>query len=328
MEKNEIRKKQIVKEKIRQDKTLFINDIYNWLQSTKIYCKQSTYSHYEYTVYSKLIPEFGEYKKNQMNRDLINQFTEKLLNDGLDPKTVRDILTILNQILKYGNIQLKIIMPKIKKIKIQIYTKEDQEALEMALVKNINEINLGIYLCLYTGLRIGELCALKWKNIDLNSNIIKISKTLIRVKDNSKVSNKKTKIILDDPKSCSSIRSIPIPMFIVPVLKKFKKNEECFFLTGNNDYIEPRCYSNYYKKILADIRINKSGFKDYNFHALRHTFATRCIEGGFDPKTLSEILGHSSVKITLERYVHPSFDIKVKMMNNLKPIITNFKDRI
>lgn len=325
MEKNEIRKKQIVKEKIKQDKTMFITDIYSWLQSTKIYCKQSTYSHYEYTVYSKLIPEFGEYKKNQMSRDLINHFTEKLLNDGLEPKTVRDILTILNQILKYGNIQIQIIMPKIKRKKIQIYTKEDQEILEKELIKNINESNFGIYLCLYTGLRIGEICALKWENIDLNNNIIKIQKTLIRVK-NDRTSKKKTKLILDDPKSVSSIRSIPIPMFIIPILKKLKKNEECFFLTGKNTFIEPRCYLNHYKKILASIREDKSNFREYNFHALRHTFATRCIENGFDPKTLSEILGHSSVKITLERYVHPSFDIKVKMMNHLKPIITNFKD--
>ena len=204
-------------------------------------------------------------------------------------------------------------------------TKNDKEILEKELIKNINESNFGIYLCLYTGLRIGEICALKWENIDLNNNIIKIQKTLIRVK-NDRTSKKKTKLILDDPKSVSSIRSIPIPMFIIPILKKLKKNEECFFLTGKNTFIEPRCYLNHYKKILASIREDKSNFREYNFHALRHTFATRCIENGFDPKTLSEILGHSSVKITLERYVHPSFDIKVKMMNHLKPIITNFKD--
>ncbi len=301
--------------KITIEKSLFSGDIHNWLKSVKISCKKSSYSCYEYTVYAHLIPEFGHYKIKQITKNHINEFTEKLLSNGLAPKTVKDILIILQQVLKYHDIKIDITMPKIAKKEIQILKKEHQIALEKKLISNIDEPNLGILLCLYTGLRIGELCALKWKNIDLENKIIKIKKTLIRIKNPDKNSNNKTTVILDVPKSISSIRNIPIPIFIIPLLKKFKKNNDYFFLTGREKYIEPRSYTNHYKKIMKSVGLDK-----YNFHALRHSFATRCIENGCDPKTLSEILGHTDVKITLDRYVHPSFDNKVKLMNNLNPM--------
>lgn len=311
------KKSKILEETIIIDKSLFSGDIYNWLKSVKISCKRSTYSNYEYTVYAYLIPSFGKYKKKQINKNLINEFTEKLLNKGLAPKTVKDILIILQQILKYVNINIDITMPKVKKKEIQILTKDDQLKLEQLLSNCIDEDSFGLYLCLYTGLRIGELCGLKWKNIDLDNNIIKVEKTVIRVKNYDKSIKTKTVIILDDPKSTASIRDIPIPNFIVPILKKLRKDNEDFFLTGKPKFIEPRSYTNHFKKIMKSIDIDK-----YNFHALRHTFATNCIENGCDPKTLSEILGHSNVKITLDRYVHPSFDNKIRMMNNLNPMFS------
>lgn len=293
----------------------FSNCIYNWLKSVKISCKRSTYSNYEYTVYAYLLPRFGHYTKKQIDKNMINEFTEELLNKNLSPKTVKDILIIFQQILKYVDLNVNITMPKIKKSEIQILSKDDQLMLEKKLSNNISEDNFGLIICLYTGLRIGELCGLKWKNIDLENKIIRVEKTLIRVRNYDKSLKKKTIVILDEPKSISSVRNIPIPDFIVPVLKRLKKDDECFFLTGNKKFIEPRSYMNHYRKIMKSIRIEQ-----YNFHALRHTFATRCIENGCDPKTLSEILGHSNVKITLDRYVHPSFDNKVKMMNNLIPM--------
>ncbi len=297
------------------DKSLFSGDIYNWLKSVKISCKKSSYSNYEYTVYAHLIPKFGKYKRKQINKNMINEFTENMLNNGFSPKTVKDILMILQQILKYNNININITMPKISKKEIQILTKEHQKILEQKLKNYINEDYFGIFLCLYTGLRIGELCALKWENIDLNNNVIRVEKTLIRVKNYDKNMKQKTVVILDEPKSVSSIRNIPIPVFIIPILKRLQKENEYFFLTGTTKFIEPRSYTNHYKSIMNSINLNQ-----YNFHALRHTFATRCIEIGCDPKTLSEILGHSDVKITLDRYVHPSFDNKIKMMNNLSPM--------
>ena len=311
------KKKEILESSVIIDKSLFSGDIYNWLKSVKISCKISSYSDYEYTAYAYLIPNFGSFKRKQINKDIINDFTEKLLNKGLAPKTIKDILIILQQVLKYVGITIDITMPKVKKKEIQILTKEDQLSLETYISKNINEDNFGMFLCLYTGLRIGELCALKWKNIDLDNNIIKVEKTLIRVKNFDKSIKTKTKVILDDPKSTSSKRNIPIPNFIISILKNLKKNDDDFFLTGKSVFIEPRSYTNHYKKVMKLLNIDK-----YNFHALRHTFATRCIENGCDPKSLSEILGHSNVKITLDRYVHPSFENKVKMMNNLNPLFS------
>lgn len=294
-------------------------DIYKWLKTVKIRCKKSTYSNYQYTVYSRIIPKFGKIKKSNITSELINNYTVELLDEGLMPKTIKDILILLGQILKFSNISIKIAMPKIPKNEIQIFSKEEQAKLEKNLLENMDLINFGIFFCLYTGLRIGELCALKWENIDIKNKKIKIKKTINRIKDTDNKSKNKTTIIIDDPKSISSIREIPIPKFILPILKEFGKNvsENSFLITGNDKFIETRTYFNHYKKVLKNINL-----KSYNFHALRHTFATRCIENGCDPKTLSEILGHSSVKITLERYVHPNYENKVKMMNQLKPIYT------
>lgn len=298
------------------DKSYLGYDINLWLNNSKIKNKKSTYSNYQYTVKSRIIPKFAKIKKKTISLDIINKFTADLLSEGLAEKSVKDILIILQQILKTGDINIKIPMPKVPKTEIQILSKKEQTKLEKELLNNFNETAFGIYFCLYTGLRIGELCALKWDNIDLNNKKIYVKKTLVRIQNPVVDAKKKTIVIIDEPKSSSSIREIPLPDFIIPMLKKLSKNttSETFLISGTNKYIETRTYFNKYKKILSSIDLDS-----YNFHALRHTFATRCIENGCDPKTLSEILGHSSVKITLERYVHPNYENKVLMMNQLKP---------
>ncbi len=297
--------------------TKFSKSVYSWLKSAKIRCKKTTYSNYQYIVDAHILPEFKDIKIKDLNNDLVNSFTEKLLANKLEAKTVKDILVIVKQICKYAGIDIVISMPKVKKNSIQILEKKEQQILEKFLQENISFKNLGIYLCLYTGLRIGEICALKWENIDLENGNIYIKETITRIKNSDSKSKQKTIILIDSPKSMSSFRVIPLPAFLTHLFKTTIKNvnESDYFLTGTKNYIEPRNYFNYYKRIMK-----KLGIKDYNFHALRHTFATRCVESGFDPKLLSEILGHSSVKITLERYVHPSYDNKVFMMNKLKPM--------
>ena len=299
------------------DKTYIGYDINSWLNNSKIKNKKSTYSNYQYTIKSRIIPKFAKIKKKSISLELINKFTSELLNEGLMEKTVKDILIILQQILKYGDINIKIPMPKVPKNEIQILKKDEQTKLEGELLKNLNEETFGIYFCLYTGLRIGELCALQWKNIDLKNKKIKVKKTLIRIKNPDESAKKKTIIIIDEPKSSSSIREIPIPDFLIPLMGNLEENvtPDTFLVSGTEKFIETRTYFNKYKKILNAIDMG-----NYNFHALRHTFATRCIENGCDPKTLSEILGHSSVKITLERYVHPNYENKVIMMKQLKPL--------
>lgn len=299
------------------DKTYIGYDINSWLNNARIKNKKSTYSNYQYTIKSRIIPKFAKIKKKAISLELINKFTSELLSEGLMEKTVKDILIILQQILKYGDINIKIPMPKVPKNEIQILKKDEQTKLEEELLRNLNEKTFGIYFCLYTGLRIGELCALQWKNIDLKNKKIKVKKTLIRIKNPDEGLKKKTIIIIDEPKSSSSIREIPIPDFLIPLMNDLSKNTtpDTFLVSGTEKFIETRTYFNKYKQIL-----NKLDLGVYNFHALRHTFATRCTENGCDPKTLSEILGHSSVKITLERYVHPNYENKVIMMNQLKPL--------
>lgn len=299
------------------DKTYIGYDINSWLNNAKIKNKKSTYSNYQYIIKSRIIPKFAEVNKKAISLEFINKFTSELLSEGLMEKTIKDILIILQQILKYGDINIKFPMPKIPKNEIKILRKDEQIKLEEELLRNLNEKTFGIYFCLYTGLRIGELCSLQWKNIDLKNKKIKVKTTLIRIKNPCENSKKKTIIIMDEPKSSSSIREIPIPDFLISIMYDLSQNvtPDTFLVSGNEKFIETRTYFNNYKQIL-----NKLDLGVYNFHTLRHTFATRCVENGCDPKTLSEILGHSSVKITLERYVHPNYENKVKMMNQLKPL--------
>lgn len=313
----------IINKKIKEndlkilDKSLFGSDIYKWLNSAKIRCKKSTFSNYQYTVNARIIPKFANLKKKSITSEIIDNYTYELLEEGLVPKTVKDILIILQQILKYAELNVRISMPKVPKKEIQIFTKEEQKRLEEFLLFKLNNVQLGIFICLYTGLRIGEICALKWEDIDIENKKFKIKKTITRIKNPIVSSSQKTIIVIDEPKSLSSIRDIPIPDFLIPMLIKFScfSKSSDFFITGTNKFIETRTFFNKYKKILKQLHMEK-----YNFHALRHTFATRCIENGCDPKTLSEILGHSNVNITLERYVHPNYENKVRMMNKLKPM--------
>lgn len=299
------------------DKSFFGSDIYKWLNSTKIRCKKSTYSNYQYTVNARIVPRFAKVKKKNITAELINSYTSELLEEGLLPKTVKDILIILQQILRFAGIDINISMPKVPKNEIQIFSRDEQTNLEKVLLESLNLTTFGIYLCLYTGLRIGELCALKWENIDLENKRITIKKTITRIKNPDNNSRKRTIVVTEEPKSSCSIREIPIPDFIISLFEKIcvDRSPSSFLITGTDKFVETRTYFNRYKKILRNIKLD-----DYNFHALRHTFATRCVENGCDPKTLSEILGHSSVKITLERYVHPNYENKVRMMNQLKPM--------
>jgi len=163
-------------------------------------------------------------------------------------------------------------------------------------------LKAGILICLFMGIRIGELCALKWQDIDLEADEIRISKTIQRIKNTEPNPTTKTKIIIDTPKSETSIRAIPIPDFLFKILKALKSNNDCYFLTGKPDkFIEPRLYQMKFKKFLEECKI-----RDVTFHTLRHTFATRAVESGFDTKSLSEIIGHTDINFTYRRYVHPS----------------------
>ena len=171
----------------------------------------------------------------------------------------------------------------------------------------------GVMLSLYTGIRIGELCALQWVNLCLDSSTLKVRKTLQRIQDLSTGAETRTKVIITDPKSQCSVRNIPMPAFMVELAGRFEAEPMAYVLSGaESRYIEPRIMQERFKQYVAE-----AGIADANFHATRHTFATRCVEVGFDIKSLSEILGHANVNITLNRYVHSSFELECSNMSKL-----------
>lgn len=298
------------------NKRLFANVINVWLEKKKVEIKESTYSRYYEIVKKYIIPAFGEMRDYQITNENVTEFVLSLINLSLSNKTIKDIVTVLKQIFKFANINISISSPKVEKNKIKILSLEEQKRLETYIKNNFDNVELGIFLALYMGLRIGEICGLKFKDIDIENKLINVNRTVQRVKNLDSHSQAKTKIIITAPKTESSKRCIPIPSTILPYFAFVKANaisEEAFLLSNKEQATEPRSFYNKYQKILS-----KLGLAGFSFHTLRHTFATRCIELGFDPKTLMEILGHSDIKITLAFYVHPTNNLKTSAMEKLK----------
>ena len=307
----------ILKIKITNE-NCFENIAEKWLDDKKNNIKQSTYSNYEYMIKKYLIPYLQGKKINQLEKVDFNQVLDNL-NYKLSPKTIRDIVSILKSIsffiedeysckLKMGKLKY----PKQKHSNVETFCDKDRKLIENYCVKSKNIRDLGVYLCFNTGMRIGELCALKWNCIDLEKRIIVIKNTLGRIYDPN---NKKTKIIIDEPKTKNSIREIPISDKLYKILKPLseKYDEDSFFLTGSKEkFIEPRSYERIYKNIIKKCEVTPN-----KFHAIRHTFATNCIEVGMDAKSLSEILRHATVDITLNTYVHSSYEMKKKYLEKI-----------
>lgn len=195
---------------------------------------------------------------------------------------------------------------------MRVLTQAEQDALISVLIDNMDLYKFGVFLSLYTGIRVGELCALQWEDFNLAQTTLKIRKTMQRIQDTVNGAFSKTKIVITEPKSQCSVREIPLPTFVIDMARKFVANPKSYILTGNDRYVEPRTMQNRFKSYVKD-----SGISDANFHALRRTFATRCVEVGFEIKSLSEVLGHANVNITLNRYVHSSFELKCSNMNKL-----------
>lgn len=287
-----------------------------WLKYKKNTVKKSTYYNYSYSVEKYLYPKFADQDITQIKD--YNDFIEKL-TDTLAPKTVRDIITKLKEIINFyeeeHNTKInvkKMSLPKLNKKGIQILSNKEKQKLEKYCIEQNSLKSLGILICLNTGLRIGEVCALRWENIDFESKKIHIEKTIERIY--SKEENK-TIVIIDTPKSITSVRTIPINSKLYNILKQIrgKSKKTDFVLTGSSEhYVEPRNYQYHFKEILKRNKVKK-----YKFHTLRHTFATNCIEAGMDIKSLSEILGHADVSITLNIYVHSSDKIKRKYLEKI-----------
>ncbi len=298
---------------------------YQWLDDCKQRVKQSTYVKYYAIVQKHILPVFAELTISQLTTEYIQKFSEELLSKkNLSPKTTKDILMILKSILKEAEhdintppISNKIVLPKIPKSEIRVLSHSEQNRLSSYLINQLDEYNLGILLSLFTGMRIGEICALKWRNISLSQQVIHVDATMQRIKDMDDRSHTDTKVLIDTPKSYASVRTIPITAMIAQLLSQFQRSDpDAFLLTGQADrYIEPRTLQYRFAKC-----VQECGIPDVHFHTLRHTFATRCVEVDFEIKSLSEVLGHSNPRITLERYVHPSMELK---RSNMEKLTTN-----
>jgi integrase len=304
-----------------------------WLFNVSLTVKQSSYAKYIYTLERHILPILGGYRLHKLTSADIDNFAKGKLTDGridgsggLSSKTVRDILSVIKSVIDFAEKEklitksyLTVTYPKSVQPEIHIISRREQTVLEDYLYKDLDLYKLGILVCLYTGLRIGEICALQWENISISKSVISVTQTIQRVKNTDNQMSAKTKILIDTPKSKSSVRDIPVPNFVVDYLKSFKpenRSKQAYFLTGlESKFIEPRTY-----QILFAKYIKSSGITPVNFHATRHTMATRCVEAGFDIKSLSEILGHSNVSTTLNRYVHSSFEQKRKNMMKLERI--------
>ena len=288
-----------------------------WLSNIKNSVKESTYINYHTKLYKHILPALGSVKYESLTEKNLNDFIITKLAEKLSPKYVADIFSVIKSITRfahrtyhYADKSEMICVPKDKKGESAVLNDEQREKLTAYFLNALTCSNVGIMLSMYTGLRIGELCALKWTDIDLEKRILTVRRTMQRIKNLS--GNAKTKILIDTPKSRFSAREIPLPEFLADALKKIKTSDEDYVLTGNNLFVEPRTMQYRFAAILKKLKLPK-----VNFHALRHTFATGCIALGFDVKTLSEILGHSSVEITLNRYVHSSIERKRTCMELL-----------
>ena len=290
-----------------------------WKEDKKRYVKVLTYSAYCLIVQNRIIPFFGE--KEIFVEEDVQEFVLESLKDGLSIKSVKDAVVVIKMIQKFA-VKKKImkLMPiDVKYPKtcdnnsIQVMSKNDQKKLLNYLSDNFSFKNLGIVICLNTGVRIGELCAIKRENFDIENKVIKIRHTLQRIYiiDGE---TKYTKIEEGTTKTSESNRDIPLSNELFAIIKPLKKvcNDSFYVLSNDEKPIEPRTYRNYYKRVLEKLEIPY-----IKFHGLRHSFATRCIEAKNNVKTVSVILGHANISTTLNLYVHPNNDEKKRCIEKM-----------
>lgn len=302
------------------DKQKNISEIVKlWREDKKQYIKKSSYAAYMLLIENHLLPVFGDCEV--IEEAGVQAFVLKKLEQGLSQKTIKDMLIVLKMILKFGaknkwleHNQFDIQYPTERENpQLEVLSRTNQKKIMNYIQAHFTFRNLGVYICLSSGMRIGEICALTWEDIDVNTGIVSVRRTIQRiytVEDGVR----KTELLLDTPKTKNSIRDIPISRDLLKILKPIKKvvNNSFFVLTNDAKPTEPRTYRSYYEIFMKELDIPK-----LKFHGLRHSFATRCIESNCDYKTVSVLLGHSNISTTLNLYVHPNMEQKKKAIEQM-----------
>ena len=295
-----------------------------WIEYKRPYVKQSTMAAYVLILENHIIPYFGN--TDSLHEKEVQEFVLQKLGSGLSTKSVKDILIVLKMVMKFG---VKNEWMNYYEWDIKYPTSSVNKELEVLSVANHRTIlnyiqghftfaGLGIYISLSTGLRIGEICALKWSDINVTDGTITVSRTIERIYI-MEGEKKHTELVIKSPKTKNSSRDIPMSKELLTIIKPLKKviNDDFYVLTNDERPTEPRTYRNYYNKLMT-----KLGIPKLKYHGLRHSFATRCIEAGCDYKTVSVLLGHSNISTTLNLYVHPNMEQKkrciAKVFKSLK----------
>jgi integrase len=285
-----------------------------WEKDKRAYVKRSTFSIYSLHLRRHLIPAFGP--QTGVSESEVQSFVNNRLQEGMRPKTVKDILMVLQMVLRYAakyccweypSMDIRYPTSRLSP-HLHVLTLHQQRKLLQYLNKHFSYYNLGIAICLQTGLRIGEICALTWADLDLKAGLLHVCKTLQRIY----LGPHCTEVILDTPKTTHSYREIPLSPQLIKQLRPLKRQAEPghFVLTGSAKPAEPGNLRAYYKRLMRSL-----GLPSIHFHGLRHSFATRCIECGCDYKTVSALLGHANISTTLNLYVHPDLSLKKRCVN-------------
>lgn len=301
-----------------------INELYNeWLPDKKRQVKASTMSTYVVTFEKNILPYFGDMEYDDLKMKDVQSFVDEKLSAGYSHKSIKDMVVCIKMLLNYAvdELELKPVPGKrimrfpeetIKK-DLETYTDSEQKKLMSYFISNPSFEHLGMMLTLCSGVRIGEITALQFKDIDLDSGTMKIEKTLERIYSiDSNGHRKGTQLIIQTPKSLSSRRVIPLPKEIINILKKSSALVigDYFVCSGKDKPIEPRVYRSHFNQACKN-----AGVRVMKYHGLRHSFATRMLEKKVDIKTTSIILGHSDVKITMNTYMHPNEEMKKNAIN-------------
>ena len=289
--------------------------------------KQRTFEQYSRAAQIHILPYLGDIELTDLTPFILQKFITGLTENGnkrtgkgLSPNFVKTILSIVQNSLKTAHLvgylpeysANKIKRPKPKEKQVECFSAWEQKKIEEAALSAKKDKYRGIILCLYTGLRIGELLALTWNDIDFDKNILSVTKTCHDGSENGKHVR-----IIDTPKTENSRRQIPLSKTLVKMLKEMKKKSKCEFVIADGEKpVFIRSYQRMFELLLKKLKLPHKGF-----HSLRHTFATRALECGMDVKSLSEILGHKNAMITLNRYAHSLWEHKAEMMNKLSKML-------